>query len=105
MEPTTQQPILNPGDDGFPPWATGYLAVRHLDDDHWLVLMRLIPIPGMDQERTRIAIATADGPGEHWCYTDGVQGIFDFAMWPHPPTYWSRHMRPDGTFEYPEVMS
>lgn len=105
MEPITQQPILTPDDDEFPPWATGYIAVRPLDDDHWLVLMQLIPIPGTGQDRTRIAVATEHGVGEHWCYTDGVAGILEFVSWPQPPTYWSRHMRPDGTFEYPEVMS
>lgn len=101
MEPTTQQPILTPDDDGFPPWARGYVAVRPLDGDRWLVLMQLIPLPYSYNERTRIAIATPDAVGEHWCYTNGLAGILEFAAWPQPLTNWSRHMRADGTVEYP----
>jgi len=78
-------------------WMDSYDFIRPLGDGKYLVIGDLI-------FGKRIAIATPDSLGEHWCYTDDpARAFLSFLSWPQPPIGWSRHMLPDGSFEYPEV--
>jgi hypothetical protein len=87
----------------FPPdrdeWQSGYLSVMAMDDGRAWCLMPLT------LGRLRIVIAedcwTA---GEHWCYSDPDAAYISYLAGPQtPPTGWTRHMLPDGSFEYPEA--
>lgn len=79
-------------------WAWGYAAIKPTPDGKYVALMELI-------FGVRIVVCEdKTTAGEHWCYTEDVMaGVESFLRFPEPPTGWSRHMLPDGSFEYPEV--
>ncbi len=77
-------------------WIDSYEMIRPLGEGKYLVIWDLI-------FGKRIAVATREGVGEHWCFTTRPDAaMLSFLMWPLPPFGWSRHMLPDGSFEYPE---
>lgn len=79
-------------------WMESYDMIRPLGEGKYLVIWDLI-------FGKRIAVATAEALGEHWCYSTPQAidfALLSFIMWPLPPIGWTRHMLPDGSFEYPE---
>ena len=75
----------------------GYLAGTKMDDGRWWCLLELT------MGRNRIVIAEDQfTAGEHWCYSDPYVGLANWHLGPdHTPVGWSRHMRLDGSREYP----
>jgi len=85
--------VVVPGEPEWPTWATSYHAVKRLDDDgHWLALIPLFPLPPENVPRSRVAVCTADAPGEHWCYADDLTALIAFVGYPDPPEHWTRHV-------------
>ena len=83
--------------DGFDYAGEGYYAAWHMDDGR---LWSLMPLIG---RRLRIVIVEDwSTAGEHWCYSNRLAAMISYAHGPDGhPFGWSRHMHPDGTFEYP----
>lgn len=79
-------------------WCAGYLSVGPMPDGRAWCLMPLT------LGRLRIVIAEdVHTAGEHWCYSDSIAAMASYFAGPEqPPVGWSRHMRPDGTMEYPD---
>jgi len=102
LRDTVPGPIIAPDDPEFPDWCEGYYAARHLVGEHWLILQPLLPCAPDYHPRSRVTIANAGGTGEHWCYPDHLGAALAFVCWPAPPTGWSRHLRWDDEFEWPD---
>lgn len=85
--------------EGRPEWASGYIAGRPLDDEHWLIVIPLT------FGRARLNVAEPGYAGnasvEHWCMDSPADAIAAWLAWPEPPTGWNRHQRRDGVHEYP----
>lgn len=85
--------------EGWDPVEQGYIDGRLMDDGRYWCLL------GLTLGRLRIVIAEDEfTAGEHWCYNNNAQALASFDAGPEvTPVGWSRHMRPDGTFDRPEV--
>ena len=81
--------------EGWDPLENGYVAAKPMEDGRWWCLM---PLYG---GRFRIVIAEDQfTAGEHWCYSNPVYAVVSWDDGPEkPPTKWTRHMLPDGSFE------
>lgn len=85
--------------NGFDAEENGYIDTRRMDDGRYWCLMNLT------LGRLRIVIAEDQfTAGEHWCFSDTVAAVRSYMLGPgYPPRGWSRHMTPDGRFEYPDA--
>lgn len=93
--------------EGWNPKNEGYIDGRPMADGRWWCLLPLT------MGRVRIVIAEDQfTAGEHWCYSDPNKGVQEWSKGcfyvgddsiSFSPEGWSRHMFPDGSFEYPEI--
>jgi hypothetical protein len=82
--------------DGRELWMEGYIAARHIKGGEWIVVRQMI-------FSDRLAVMSeGDADIEHWCFKSLAAVFVAWVLYPNVPGGWTRHLRRDGTMEYPD---